>query len=92
MCVCVCVCVQVIEDLRRELEHLQLFKLETEKGGRGRSSSSSLSDITYRTREMELEHEVKRLKQVQHNTRCTQQYGYCIYMVTMALKPLTGGF
>uniref|UniRef100_A0A8C6TDQ0 RAB11 family interacting protein 4 (class II) b n=1 Tax=Neogobius melanostomus TaxID=47308 RepID=A0A8C6TDQ0_9GOBI len=53
---------ELIEDLRRELEHLQFFKLETERPGRGRSSSSSLSDFT-RTREVELEHEVKRLKQ-----------------------------
>ncbi|KAM3865078.1 rab11 family-interacting protein 4B [Diretmus argenteus] len=54
---------ELIEDLRRELEHLQLFKLETEKPGRGRTSSSSLADFNFRTREMELEHEVKRLKQ-----------------------------
>ncbi|MBN3314255.1 RFP4A protein, partial [Atractosteus spatula] len=54
---------ELIEDLRRELEHLQLFKLEAEKPGRGRSSSSSLSEFTAKTREMELEHEVKRLKQ-----------------------------
>lgn len=57
-------CMQLIEDLRRELEHLQLFKLETERPGRTRSSSSGLADFTSRTREMELEHEVKRLKQV----------------------------
>ncbi|XP_029907734.1 rab11 family-interacting protein 4B isoform X3 [Myripristis murdjan] len=54
---------ELIEDLRRELEHLQLFKLETEKPGRSRSSSSSLADFNTRTREMEMEHEVKRLKQ-----------------------------
>ncbi|KAL4657905.1 rab11 family-interacting protein 4A-like [Arapaima gigas] len=48
---------EVIEDLRKELEHLQLFKLETETPGRGRSA---------RTREIELEHEVKRLKQENH--------------------------
>ncbi|XP_026214944.1 rab11 family-interacting protein 4B isoform X3 [Anabas testudineus] len=54
---------ELIEDLRRELEHLQLFKLEAEKPGRGRSSSSSLSDFNSRTREVELEHEIKRLKQ-----------------------------
>lgn len=56
---------QLIEDLRRELEHLQLFKLETERPGRGRSSSSGLADFNCRTRETELEHEVKRLKQVE---------------------------
>ncbi|KAM9818407.1 rab11 family-interacting protein 4B isoform 1-T1 [Syngnathus typhle] len=54
---------ELIEDLRRELEHLQLFKLEVEKPGRGRSSTSSLSEYNSRTREVELEYEVKRLKQ-----------------------------
>ncbi|XP_062288405.1 rab11 family-interacting protein 4B isoform X1 [Scomber scombrus] len=54
---------ELIEDLRRELEHLQLFKLDAERPGRSRSSSSSLSDFSNRTREVELEHEVKRLKQ-----------------------------
>ncbi|XP_015211519.1 rab11 family-interacting protein 4A isoform X2 [Lepisosteus oculatus] len=60
---------ELIEDLRRELEHLQLFKLEVEKPGRGRSSSSSLSELTAKTREMELEHEVKRLKQENQKLR-----------------------
>ncbi|XP_013860362.1 rab11 family-interacting protein 4B isoform X2 [Austrofundulus limnaeus] len=54
---------ELIEDLRRELEHLQLYKLEAEKPGRTRSSSSGLADFSSRTREVELEHEVKRLKQ-----------------------------
>ncbi|XP_037327439.2 rab11 family-interacting protein 4B isoform X3 [Pungitius pungitius] len=54
---------ELIEDLRRELEHLQLFKLEAERTGRTRSSSSGLADFNSRTREVELEHEVKRLKQ-----------------------------
>ncbi|XP_071359383.1 rab11 family-interacting protein 4B isoform X5 [Trachinotus anak] len=54
---------ELIEDLRRELEHLQLFKLEAERPGRSRTSSSSLADFSSRTREVELEHEVKRLKQ-----------------------------
>ncbi|XP_056136242.1 rab11 family-interacting protein 4B [Lampris incognitus] len=60
---------ELIEDLRRELEHLQLFKLETEKPGRGRSSSSSLTDFNNRSRELELEHEVKRLKQENQKLR-----------------------
>ncbi|KAM3624351.1 uncharacterized protein V6R79_022317 [Siganus canaliculatus] len=60
---------ELIEDLRRELEHLQLFKLETERPGRGRSSSSSLADFNTRTREVELEHEVKRLKQENQKLR-----------------------
>ncbi|XP_023134269.1 rab11 family-interacting protein 4B isoform X3 [Amphiprion ocellaris] len=54
---------ELIEDLRRELEHLQLYKLEAERPGRSRSSSSGLADFNSRTREVELEHEVKRLKQ-----------------------------
>uniref|UniRef100_A0A8C4EGZ6 RAB11 family interacting protein 4 (class II) b n=1 Tax=Dicentrarchus labrax TaxID=13489 RepID=A0A8C4EGZ6_DICLA len=60
---------ELIEDLRRELEHLQLFKLETERPGRGRSSSSGLADFNSRTREVELEHEVKRLKQENQKLR-----------------------
>ncbi|XP_038569661.1 rab11 family-interacting protein 4B isoform X2 [Micropterus salmoides] len=60
---------ELIEDLRRELEHLQLFKLETERPGRSRSSSSGLADFNSRTREVELEHEVKRLKQENQKLR-----------------------
>lgn len=55
---------QLIEDLRKELEHLQMYKLDCERPGRGRSSSSSLGEFNARAREVELEHEVKRLKQV----------------------------
>lgn len=55
---------QLIEDLRKELEHLQLYKLDCERPGRGRSSSSSVSEFNARTREVEMEHEIKRLKQV----------------------------
>ncbi|XP_040003328.1 rab11 family-interacting protein 4B isoform X2 [Xiphias gladius] len=58
---------ELIEDLRRELEHLQLFKLEAEKPGRSRTSS--LADFNSRTREVELEHEVKRLKQENQKLR-----------------------
>ncbi|KAL0993580.1 hypothetical protein UPYG_G00110030 [Umbra pygmaea] len=51
---------ELIEDLRRELEHLQLFKLGSEKGlGPG----AGLSEYNAKTREIEMEHEVKRLKQ-----------------------------
>ncbi|XP_061839735.1 rab11 family-interacting protein 4B isoform X2 [Nerophis lumbriciformis] len=60
---------ELMEDLRRELEHLQLFKLEAERPGRSRSSSSSLADYNNRTREMELEYEVKRLKQENHRLK-----------------------
>lgn len=54
---------QLIEDLRKQLEHLQLFKLEAEQR-RGRSSSVGLQEYHSRTRESELEQEVRRLKQV----------------------------
>ncbi|TNN70970.1 Rab11 family-interacting protein 4A [Liparis tanakae] len=60
---------ELIEDLRRELEHLQLFKLEAERPGRGRGSFSGLADFNNRTREVELEHEVKRLKQESQKLR-----------------------
>ncbi|XP_059887356.1 rab11 family-interacting protein 3 isoform X4 [Delphinus delphis] len=53
---------QLIEDLRKQLEHLQLFKLEAEQR-RGRSSSAGLQEYNSRTRESELEQEVRRLKQ-----------------------------
>lgn len=54
---------QLIEDLRKQLEHLQLFKLECEQR-RGRSSSMGLQEYNSRTRETELEQEIKQLKQV----------------------------
>ncbi|XP_069056105.1 rab11 family-interacting protein 4 isoform X3 [Pleurodeles waltl] len=53
---------ELIEDLRKELEHLQLYKLDCERPGRGRSSTSSLSEFNAKTREVEMEHEIKRLK------------------------------
>lgn len=52
---------QLIDDLRRELEYLQCFKLEMEHPGQGKG----LSELNAKTREMEMENEVKRLKQVQ---------------------------
>ncbi|XP_054036673.1 rab11 family-interacting protein 3 [Dryobates pubescens] len=53
---------ELIEDLRKQLEHLQLFKLEAEQR-RGRSSSLGLQEYHSRTRETELEQEIKQLKQ-----------------------------
>nr|XP_060642210.1 rab11 family-interacting protein 3 isoform X2 [Anolis sagrei ordinatus] len=53
---------ELIEDLRKQLEHLQLFKLEAEQR-RGRSSSIGLQEYNSRTRETELEQEIRRLKQ-----------------------------
>lgn len=62
-------CLQLIDDLRRELEYLQLFKLEMEHPGKGKG----LSEFNGKTREMEMEHEVKRLKQVhtEHTHPCS---------------------
>lgn len=57
------IALQLIEDLRKQLELLQLFKLEAEQR-RGRSSSMGLQEYNSRTREMELEQEIRRLKQV----------------------------
>uniref|UniRef100_A0A3B3ZML8 FIP-RBD domain-containing protein n=1 Tax=Periophthalmus magnuspinnatus TaxID=409849 RepID=A0A3B3ZML8_9GOBI len=56
---------ELIDDLRRELEHLQLFKLEVEHPGQGKS----LCELNARTREIEMEHEVKRLKQENYKLR-----------------------
>ncbi|XP_067233380.1 rab11 family-interacting protein 3 [Chanodichthys erythropterus] len=52
----------LIEDLRKQLEHLQLFKLETE-ARRGRSASTGLQEYNTHMRENELEQEIRRLKQ-----------------------------
>lgn len=54
---------QLIEDLRKQLEHLQLYKLEAE-AKRGRMPGAGLQEYQTRTREAELEQEIKRLKQV----------------------------
>nr|XP_055244524.1 rab11 family-interacting protein 4 isoform X5 [Gorilla gorilla gorilla] len=48
---------ELIEDLRKELEHLQMYKLDCERPGRGRSASSGLGEFNARAREVELEHE-----------------------------------
>uniref|UniRef100_A0A3Q3KL94 RAB11 family interacting protein 4 (class II) a n=1 Tax=Mastacembelus armatus TaxID=205130 RepID=A0A3Q3KL94_9TELE len=56
---------ELIDDLRRELEYLQLFKLEMEHPGKGKG----LSEYNAKTREIEMEHEVKRLKQENHKLR-----------------------
>lgn len=50
---------ELIEDLRKQLEHLQLFKLEAEQR-RGRSSSVGLQEYHSRARESELEQEDNR--------------------------------
>ncbi|XP_006764129.1 PREDICTED: rab11 family-interacting protein 4 [Myotis davidii] len=60
---------ELIEDLRKELEHLQMYKLDCERPGRGRSASSGLGEFSARAREVELEHEIKRLKQENHKLR-----------------------
>ncbi|XP_038675515.1 rab11 family-interacting protein 3 [Scyliorhinus canicula] len=59
---------ELIEDLRKQLEQLQLFKLEAERV-RGRSSSIGLQEYNSRNRETELEQEIKRLKQDNQNLK-----------------------
>lgn len=49
---------QLVDDLRRELDYLQIFKSEMEHPGKGKG----LSEFNAKT--MEMEHEVRRLKQV----------------------------
>ncbi|XP_042361443.1 rab11 family-interacting protein 4A [Plectropomus leopardus] len=56
---------ELIDDLRRELEYLQLFKMEMEHPGQGKG----LYEYNARTREIEMEHEVKRLKQENYKLR-----------------------
>ncbi|XP_036408980.1 rab11 family-interacting protein 3-like isoform X1 [Megalops cyprinoides] len=53
---------ELIEDLRKQLEHLQLYKLEAEAKS-GRSASAGLQEYQTRAREAELEQEIRRLKQ-----------------------------
>ncbi|XP_072882612.1 rab11 family-interacting protein 4B-like [Hemitrygon akajei] len=62
---------ELIEDLRRELEHLHLFKLDTERPGWAHGSPSALYRLSLRSRELELEHEVRRLRQ--ENARLREQ-------------------
>ncbi|XP_051037010.1 rab11 family-interacting protein 3 [Phodopus roborovskii] len=59
---------ELIEDLRKQLEHLQLLRLEAEQR-RGRSSSLGLQEYNSRARETELEQEVRRLKQDNRNLK-----------------------
>ncbi|KAM4531523.1 rab11 family-interacting protein 4A isoform 2-T2 [Odontesthes bonariensis] len=56
---------ELIDDLHRELEYLQLFKLEMEHPGKGKG----LSEYSAKTREMEMEHEARRLKQENYKLR-----------------------
>ncbi|KAI4898068.1 hypothetical protein NFI96_018071 [Prochilodus magdalenae] len=53
---------ELIEDLRKQLEHLQLYKLETE-ARRGRLPGAGLQEYNTHMRENELEQEIRRLKQ-----------------------------
>ncbi|CAJ0957439.1 unnamed protein product [Ranitomeya imitator] len=57
-------CQEVIEELRRELEQTQLLRLEMEQR-MGVGNSAALQEYNSRTKEAELEHEVRRLKQEQ---------------------------
>ncbi|XP_066538430.1 rab11 family-interacting protein 3 isoform X2 [Hoplias malabaricus] len=60
---------ELIEDLRKQLEHLQLFKLETE-ARRGRLPGAALQEYNTHMRENELEQEIRRLKQ---DNRCLKE-------------------
>uniref|UniRef100_A0A4W4E4S1 Rab11 family-interacting protein 3 n=1 Tax=Electrophorus electricus TaxID=8005 RepID=A0A4W4E4S1_ELEEL len=53
---------ELIEDLRKQLEHLQLFKLEME-ARHGRMPGAGLQEYNTHMRENELEQEIRRLKQ-----------------------------
>ncbi|XP_062848732.1 rab11 family-interacting protein 3 isoform X3 [Trichomycterus rosablanca] len=53
---------ELIEDLRKQLELLQLFKLEME-ARHGRSPAAGLQEYNTHMRENELEQEIRRLKQ-----------------------------
>ncbi|XP_028310470.1 rab11 family-interacting protein 4A [Gouania willdenowi] len=53
---------ELVEDLRRELDYLQMFKVEMEHPGKGKG-------LAAKTREMEMEHEVRRLKQDNYKLR-----------------------
>lgn len=66
---------QLIEDLRKQLEHLQLYKLEAE-AKRGRTPGAGLQEYQTRTREAELEQEIKRLKQVYFQSNFLPLYSF----------------
>ncbi|XP_038633823.1 rab11 family-interacting protein 4A [Scyliorhinus canicula] len=62
---------QLIEDLRKELEYLQIFQLDSERGVWSRNPASNAIELSFRSKEMELEYEAKRLKQ--ENLRLKEQ-------------------
>ncbi|XP_061604846.1 rab11 family-interacting protein 4A isoform X1 [Phyllopteryx taeniolatus] len=56
---------ELIDDLRRELDYLQLFRMQMEHPGKGKS----LSEHNTKPREIEMEQDVKKLKQENHKLR-----------------------
>lgn len=74
---------QLIEDLRKQLEHLQLYKLEAE-AKRGRTPGAGLQEYQTRTREAELEQEIKRLKQV------AKESSFCCFCCLCGFEMETG--
>ncbi|XP_069779121.1 rab11 family-interacting protein 4B [Narcine bancroftii] len=62
---------ELIDDLHRELDHLRVFQLEMERSSLSHSPSYGLYTFTFRSRELELQHEVKRLRQ--ENVRLQEQ-------------------
>ncbi|KAM5125935.1 rab11 family-interacting protein 4-like [Mantella aurantiaca] len=67
-CTQCCKKITLLNDLEARLKnlkasrHLQMYRLDCERSGRGRSSSVGLYEYNAKTREAELEQEIKRLK------------------------------
>ena len=61
-----------------------MFKLEMEHPGKGKG----LSEYNVKTREIEMEHEVKRLKQVhtQHTHACSSVLMFSLYIYSQVIK------
>ncbi|XP_054616651.1 rab11 family-interacting protein 4A isoform X3 [Dunckerocampus dactyliophorus] len=56
---------ELVDDLRKELDYLQLFQMEMENPGKGRE----LCEYNGKPREVEMEHDVNKLKQENHKLR-----------------------
>ncbi|XP_061906533.1 rab11 family-interacting protein 4A [Entelurus aequoreus] len=56
---------ELVDDLRKELDYLQIFQRDLENPGKGKE----LSECNTKPREVEMEQEVKKLKQENHKLR-----------------------
>ncbi|XP_061761909.1 rab11 family-interacting protein 4A [Nerophis ophidion] len=56
---------ELVDDLRKELDYLQIFQRDLENPGKGKE----LSECNTKSREVEMEQEVKKLKQENHKLR-----------------------